>query len=283
MVWFVTQKVASFKPVAVLLEVFFLSAMVKTILYPGGVKALSEIECLEARTVQEHFVDQCAVIWYVQYSGKFSSLPKSLKEELGADIFNMIDASRVYTMDRSEVVMHVHFATKDACTLAVQKMRKRQAKVIGTYTPSFKMFPMYTSSNRYSIYTLKLPLDSPSNAMEEINKALTSTERDIIDVVLGEDKVLKKYNGTASVVLLGQGNINITLYGSLITLEPVEPKTKGYLYCEHCRVLNDHEVDECPHQPEEDHQGKTEDQKEETGNIDNTSSSNDNAQDTTNK
>lgn len=279
MAWFVTQKVASFKPVAVLLEVFFLSAMVKTILYPGGVKALSEIECLEARTVQEHFVDQCAVIWYVQYSGKFSSLPKSLKEELGADIFNMIDASRVYTMDRSEVVMHVHFATKDACTLAVQKMRK----VISTYTPSSKMFSMYTSSNRYSIYTLKLPLDSPSNAMEEINKALTSTERDIIDVVLGEDKVLKKYNGTASVVLLGQGNINITLYGSLITLEPVEPKTKGYLYCEHCRVLNDHEVDECPHQPEEDHQGKTEDQKEETGNIDNTSSSNDNAQDTTNK
>lgn len=189
--WFVTQKVSSFKPVAVLLKVFLLSAMVKTLLYPGGVKALSEIECLEARTVQEHFVDQCAVIWYVLYSGKFSSLPKSLKEELGADIFNMIDASRVYTMDRSEVVMHAHFSTKDACKLAVQKMRKRQAKVIGTCTPSFKMFPMYTSSNRYSIYTLKLPLDSPSNAMEKINKALASTERDIIDVVLGEDKVLK--------------------------------------------------------------------------------------------
>lgn len=216
--------------------------MNKLLYYPGGLKAYSQLECMQARVVKEQFIEQCAVLKYTTKTpSRFTELPTRIHEELGSDIANMIDGSRVYESTRTAIVLHLHFHTRDAGVSAVKKRRKRQA-IETTPGPALKLYPMFTSKKRYSIYTINLPLDSPSNAYKEVYKALVPTNRVIVHVVLAAETLLKKYNGTATIVLQGEGNISVTLYGKNYTIQPVKD-VKGYLYCVHCTFLNDHDTE----------------------------------------
>ncbi|CDH49214.1 predicted protein [Lichtheimia corymbifera JMRC:FSU:9682] len=143
---------------------------------------------------------------------------------------------------------------------------------------------MFTSKKRYSLYTIHLPLDSPANALNEIKQALTPTKRVIVDILLGTDDMFNKYNGTASIVLQGENSIIVNLYGKNYTFGPVKD-IKGYLYCEHCKFINDHDTNECPDQPQAEEQPDAEEQpkdekqpEEEFEEIDNNSISNDSTQ-----
>ncbi|KAJ8659956.1 hypothetical protein O0I10_004182 [Lichtheimia ornata] len=251
--------------------------------YPGGLTAYTEVDCIKARTVKEHFIEQCAVLRYYQHAApwRFEKLPSLAHEELGSDIANRIDSIRLYHKAGYEIVFHVHFETKDACISALKKMRKGEANKTIRQSP-LQLYRMFTLKKIYSIYTIRLPLDSPANALNEIKQALAPTKRVIVDILLGTDDMFKKYNGTASIILQGQGCIDITLYGTSFTIYPEEqPKITGYLYCKHCKFINDHDTDECPHQPEAQEQpedeGQSEDEKqgEEFEKIDNNGISND--------
>ncbi|KAJ8659955.1 hypothetical protein O0I10_004181 [Lichtheimia ornata] len=250
-----------------------------TISYPGGLKAYTELACMKARLIPMRFVEQCAVLQY-RSSWLLHQLPSLIEKELGSDIANKIDCTRLYDQTKHDVIFHIHFETRDACLSAVKKIRKRQLSKDRREQPSFKLYPMFTSKKRYTLLNLKLTLDSPTNAMKEINQAVASTKRRCIDIILGTDDVFKKYNATASIVLQGEGIIDVTLYGKQYTLEPV---IRGYLYCERCKFLNDHDTDECPHQPEDEEQPQDEKQGEEFENIDNNSSDNNSTQETIQK